>query len=248
MVDVDPMTAVAEGAALAASILTNQTDEFDFFLGTEHALGTVVHDEANRGTFAEIIPRNTKLPAAATKPFQPRTDDQPTVMLRVIEGDPDQPIEHEDNVILKEWDVELLEPRKVDQAGFEVTFAYDVDGILHVKVVDGLTQTVMMDDELAFGAARSKKDLVDMRRRLDATSADDAAPPPVAAAATNGLSEHDRGLLQRLTEKVRPFVDDAEQANIDAAVDALLSASGGPDTDDRRQQVERLIRTHAYLL
>lgn len=250
MSGVDPMTAVAEGASLAAGILTGEIDDFDFFVGTEHALGTIVHTEG-QASFSVLIPRNTKLPASATDSYSPVFDDQETVLLRVIEGDPDEAIDHEDNVILKEWDVRLPEKRPLAEAGFDITFEYDVDGILNVRVVDHKSATTMMDEQLAFGAAQDKKSLVEIRRRIDNTATTDSDGSSVAAGSpaptTGRLSEASRASVRKAKEKIYPFVDDDLQATLDAQVQALLAAS----TDEEpaaREALDRSIRDHAYLL
>ena len=108
-----------------------------------------------------------KLPASATDGYTPVVDNQEAVTIKVIEGDPEHPVDHEDNVVLKEWDVDITPPRPVSEAGFTVTYSYDVDGILNVKVVDSQTEAVRLDEQLSFGVARSKADLVEIRKRID---------------------------------------------------------------------------------
>ena len=249
MEGVDPMTAVAEGAALAAGILTGEVHDFDFFVGTEHALGTVVHNEG-RPRFSVLIPRNTKLPASATDSYTPVFDEQESVLIRVIEGDPDQGIEHEDNVVLKEWHVVLPEKRSVADASFDIAFEYDVDGILHVRVTDHKTSTVMMDEQLAFGAAQDKKSLVEIRRRIDSLATvggEDARPAPAAPSQNGGLSAESRSSVRRAKEKIYPFVDDETQQTLDTQISALLAASQGEE-GAAREALDRTIRQHAYLL
>jgi molecular chaperone DnaK len=248
---VDPMTAVAEGAALAAGILTGEITDFDFFVATEHALGTVVH---NDGTprFSVLIPRNTKLPASATDGFQPVHADQESVTVRVMEGDPEQPFDHDDNVILKEWDVPMLEKRTTTaEASFSITFEYDVDGILNVRAMDQKTGSLMMEEQLAFGAGRSKKELVDIRRRIDQTTVVGVGSQPGSRSPGDPnfpeLSLESRSSVQRARDKIYPFVDEETQRVIDDQVAALLAAS--PDDEaDRRAVLEGTIREHAYLL
>ena len=256
MEGVDPMTAVAEGAALAAGILTGAVRDLDFYVGTEHALGTVTHTEQNEARFSVLIPRNTKLPASATDGFSPLVDNTDSVLVRVIEGDPDVDIDHDDNVILKEWDVDLMEPRPASEAGFSISFEYDVDGILKVRVVDFKTGTVMMDDQLSFGAAKTKQDLVELRRRVDAIDVNPDAggsplpeveeqmpsPPPAS-----GLSEESRAAVRKAKEKIYHFVDDETQTLIDDQIRELVNAAP-EDEADARQALERTVRDHAYLL
>jgi molecular chaperone DnaK (HSP70) len=249
MTGVDPMTAVAEGAALAAGILNGEIDDFDFFVGTEHALGTVVHREG-KPFFSTLIPRNTKLPASATDSYTPVFDEQESVLIKVIEGDPDKAFDHEDNVILKEWDVQLPEKRPVADSTFDIAFEYDVDGILNVRVTDHKTRSVFLDQQLAFGAATDKKSLVEIRRRIDSTAtvgseagpAEESIPAPRNA----GLSQESRASVRKAKEKVYPFDDDVQQ-ELDALIDALLAAPSAEETA-AREALDRTIRQHAYLL
>ncbi|MGY2126961.1 Hsp70 family protein [Blastococcus sp. SYSU DS0617] len=250
MTGVDPMTAVAEGAALAAGILNGEIDDFDFFVGTEHALGTVVHREG-KPHFSTLIPRNTKLPASATDSFSPVFDEQESVLIKVIEGDPDKAFDHEDNVVLKEWDVALPDKRPVADAGFSIAFEYDVDGILNVRAADLKTSTVFLDQQLAFGAAVDKKSLVEIRRRIDSTATVGHEEGPgegsVPAPRTGGLSLESRASVRKAKEKIYPFVDDDVQQELDELIDRLLAAPAAEEAA-ARDALDRTIRQHAYLL
>ena len=104
---VDPLTAVAEGAAIAAAILSGDRSENDFFVATEHALGTYALDSQAVLRFSTVIPRNHKLPAKATETYFPVHDEQTSVNVQVVEGDPDLEPGHDDNVVLQEMEVEL---------------------------------------------------------------------------------------------------------------------------------------------
>jgi molecular chaperone DnaK (HSP70) len=149
---VDPMTAVAEGAAVAAGILRGEITDLNFFVGTEHALGVVTLDTATgEKLFGEIIGRNTKYPASNTEPVQPTTDFQESVTVQVIEGDPARPIDDDDNVVLATWEIPLPERRRKADARLDITYTYDLDGIMHVRVEDHRTRSVLMDGRLEYG-------------------------------------------------------------------------------------------------
>ena len=83
------MTAIAEGAAIAAAIMSGELESADFLVSTEHALGTTVIGRVP-GTleFSEIIPRNHKLPAKRTETYVPAVDLQEVVKVDILEGDP----------------------------------------------------------------------------------------------------------------------------------------------------------------
>ena len=104
---IDPMTAIAVADAILQGIIT----DLQFFVGTEHALGTIVHNPSDppEGAFSILIGRNTKYPAKATDSYVPAVDFAEALKIQVIEGDPDKPIGHEDNVVLKSWPLRLPE-------------------------------------------------------------------------------------------------------------------------------------------
>jgi molecular chaperone DnaK (HSP70) len=247
MADVDPMTAIAEGAALAAGILTGEVEDNDFFVGTEHALGVIVHNKGpDKPEFSVLIPRNTKLPAAATDSYRPTMDDQQSVKLQIIEGDPEAPVSHEDNVILKDWEVPL-DPMPMAEAGFDVTFEYDVDGILHVRARYERTGRVILDEELSFGAAGSKADLVKMRRRIDGLRVGPSDAPSPTASPGRELSPESVTAIRRARDKIMPHVDASTQAQLQGLIDALESAAPDDEAEARRA-LELAIREHSYLL
>jgi molecular chaperone DnaK len=172
---VDPMTAVAEGAAVAAGILDGTITDLDFWVGTEHALGTVVENaRTHELEMSVLIGRNTKYPAQSLpQQYRPVADFQKEVRVEVIEGDPDKPLDHEDNVLLTQWLIGL-EPRPSDEAAIAIVFGYDLDGILHVVVTDVATERVMIDEQLSFDAGLDPAELAAMRERIERLSPDRA--------------------------------------------------------------------------
>ena len=237
---------IRDSAALSAGILNGDIVDFDFFVATEHALGTIITDPlTERQNFSVLIPRNTKLPASATDGYTPVVDNQEAVTIKVIEGDPEHPVDHEDNVVLKEWDVDITPPRPVSEAGFTVTYSYDVDGILNVKVVDSQTEAVRLDEQLSFGVARSKADLVEIRKRIDGMPGGTA--PSNGASAGPRLDDESMEVISRARSKIMPFLDDAEVATFESLIETLTE-SAPEDREAPRAALQKAIRGHAYLL
>lgn len=248
----DPMTAVAEGAAVAAAILAGQLDN-DFFVATEHALGTIAVDDRGVEQFSVLIGRNHKLPARATGSYRPAVQGQESVRVRVIEGDPTAPLDHPDNVVLKEWEVGVDPTRPLETSGFEIVYEYDVDGILHVAVEDGLTGREMLRDDLSFGVSRDRSSLVDLARTVSTTMATgrlaDGPGGPSSARSNGGASARGPAvdaLLQRVRSRIVPFVDDEEAQRLEAMC-ADLEHATGDDVDECRLALERESRKYAYL-
>ncbi len=245
---IDPMTAIAEGAAIADAILQGIITDLQFFVGTEHALGTVVHGPTRppEGGFSVLIGRNTKYPAKATDVYMPASDFQEEVDVEVIEGDPDQPIGHEDNVLLKTWSVKLPEKRLKMDAAFDITYLYDVDGILHVTAQDKRTGHVFMNEELSFGAAEDRAQLPRLRREVDQLMAG-AGVQGRQAPVAGGLSDASRTAIKKAETMVIPYVADDDARELANLVDRLKEA-GPHDEHACLAALERELRKHAYLL
>lgn len=248
---VDPMTAIAEGAAIADAILQGIITDLQFFVGTEHALGTVVHNASDppEGGFSVLIGRNTKYPAKATDGYMPGNDFQEAVNVEVIEGDPDKPIGDEDNVVLKSWSVTLPEKRLKMDAAFDITYLYDVDGILHVTARDKRSGRIFMDEELSFGAAEDRSQLPKLRREVDQLMAGAVRPPATAPALPSavGLSDASLSVIGKAESKVIPYVADEDARAVNDLVTALRAATP-QDEAACRTALERELRKHAYLL
>lgn len=247
----DPMTAIAEGAAVAAAILAGQLDR-DFFVGMEHALGTIVHD-GQRPSFSTLIPRNRMLPAKESSGYQPSNPGQESVRIRVIEGDPDQPLDHADNVLLKEWEVELDQTKPYERQGFQMTYEYSVDGILHVTVTaeDG---QVMLRDDVSFGINRDKGELVKMAGRVHSaasagvlygsgSASGSAAGGPAQTAPR--LDPKAAELLQKVRSRVMPYVSDNEVQVLEGLCGAVEASDGSDEATVQALAAES--RKYAYL-
>jgi molecular chaperone DnaK len=245
----DPMTAVAEGAAIAAAILADDLDA-DFFVATEHALGTISNDDLDVPEFSVLIGRNHKLPARAQGGYRPAREGQERVLVRVIEGDPTVALDAPDNVILKEWDVEVDPTRPRSESGFTITYEYDVDGILHVMVTDDKTGDIMLRDDLSFGVSRDKAGLVELanavRTTMSTGSLGAQAMPTTASPGTLTADPASLAVLERVRSKIIPFIDDEEVQRLEAMCRDLENAAGA-DADACRTALETEARKYAYL-
>jgi molecular chaperone DnaK (HSP70) len=227
---ISPLTAVAEGAAIAAAVLTGEaSDRYDLVVSTEHALGTITLDSMTlQLEFDELIERNRPIPREKTKRYSPVFEGQEAVTIRVIEGDPSKSIDHPDNVVLKEFDVSL-DPVAEDPS-FELTYLYDAEGMLKVTVErsDGTSATesigfgpVGLDPARMVEIARTVKHVVenaDAGKLVPAISRD----PEV------------QKLVQDTLAKVIPFLDEDEALPIHRLVTRLQQ------TEDETEQAAAL--------
>ena len=242
----NPMTAVGEGAAIAAAILSGELETSDFFVSTEHALGTFVIDGSDEGglNFSTLIPKGHKLPAKVSSTYFPAVRETESLNIQVVEGDPGAEFTNQDFVILKEWDVRLVENYTDESTrSFTLQYEYDVDGILHVVATDIETGTVLLDDDVSYGVAKDKramKKVADRAREAieSGTMSSDAKVELTDPEAVK--------LLNQARNKVIPFLDDDEAAEIIKLADALEQATG-LGLDSARDALRRALAPHSYL-
>ena len=132
---VDPMTCVAQGAAIVSAILQGAPglDNYAYSVKLEHSLcANPIDQRTNRVYLDPIIKRGSDIPCSFTKTYYPVADPAERVMISVYEGDvyddPDSP----ENVKLAEIPWEFKPPRPQKDGALEVTFEYGDDGILTV--------------------------------------------------------------------------------------------------------------------
>jgi molecular chaperone DnaK (HSP70) len=241
--DIDPMTAVGEGAAIAASILTGGTPDSDFFVCLEHALGTWVFDpQTGSRNFSTIIRKGNKLPAQAAEPFVPVVVETESVTVSVVEGDPDSPIP--DFTVLKEWAVPLKVPYSEDSnRSFELRYEYDVDGILRVRATDNDSGEVLLEDDVSFGIASNKRELKQIADRAKAAVSDGK----MSKAADIKLSDPEAmKLIEQARVKVIPFLDPSEAAPVLAAVERV-EANDPSSIDSAKIELRRVMQPYSYL-
>jgi molecular chaperone DnaK len=135
---VDPMTCVAQGAAIVSAILQGAQglDHYAYSVKLEHSLCANPIDERGRSILDPIVKRGIDIPCSFTKRYFPVADPAERVTVSVFEGDvyddPDDP----ENVKLAEIPWEFHPPRPQADAGIDVTFEYADDGILTVAISD----------------------------------------------------------------------------------------------------------------
>ena len=241
--DINPMTAVGEGAAIAAGILSGEITDKDFYVCLEHALGTYTFNEATgRKEFSSIIRKGTKLPARAAGNYFPIVVETEVVTVEVVEGDPDA--RNPDFTVLKEWDVPLLVPyQEGSTRSFDLEYQYDIDGIIRVQAIDNDSGQVILDGDVSYGIATDKKQLKQMSDR--AKSAVQSGLVDKKANVTLNDPEATK-LIEQAQVKVIPFLDEKEAAPI-ITVLKVLEESEGSALVAAKAQLKSLLLPYSYL-
>src|SRR6266852_623095 len=135
---VDPMTCVAQGAAIVSAILQGAPglDNYAYSVKLEHSLCANPINEHRQVYLDPIVKRGSDIPCSFSKTYYPVADPAERVLISVYEGDTYDNPESPENVKLAEIPWEFTPPRPQRDAALDVTYEYGDDGILTVQIHD----------------------------------------------------------------------------------------------------------------
>lgn len=126
---IDPDEAVALGAAVQAGIKSDEINSATGLIVTDacsYTLGIAVIGEK----FSPIIFRDTKLPCKASDVYFTTYDGQTSVEVRVYQGDSE---DINENILVGNFELSGIPMAPVGKEKLEVTFKYDLNGMLEVS-------------------------------------------------------------------------------------------------------------------
>lgn len=164
---VDPMEAVAKGAAVQAGILGGDVQGKEILLldVTPLTLGL----ETLGGVRTPLIERNTTIPTSKSQTFSTAADNQTSVEVHVLQGEREFA---KDNKSLGHFILDGIPPAPRGVPQVEVTFDIDANGILTVKAKDKATGkenkiTIQGSSNL------SKEEIERMKKEAESHAAED---------------------------------------------------------------------------
>ncbi|MEU7153109.1 Hsp70 family protein [Streptomyces sp. NPDC045456] len=174
----DPMTAVAEGAAISAAAMCGELKSIIRVVDT-HALGTVTKDREGQRRFSALIRRNQRLPQQRIKSYEPTKNNVSRLTVEVREGHPDRPVDHPDNAKLTDLVLTYPHRSKAEGGVFDLEYAYSKEGLLAVKATLQKIGQVILDGEVkVFGDGHVAPEV---KQELDRLSALTPAARPSTA-------------------------------------------------------------------
>jgi molecular chaperone DnaK len=164
---IDPMEAVAKGAAVQAGVLGGDVQGKEILLldVTPLTLGL----ETLGGVRTPLIDRNTTIPTSKSQTFSTAADNQTSVEVHVLQGEREFA---KDNKSLGHFILDGIPPAPRGVPQVEVTFDIDANGILTVSAKDKATGkenkiTIQGSSNL------SKEDVERMKKEAEAHAAED---------------------------------------------------------------------------
>ncbi len=253
---VDPMEAVAKGAAVQAGVLGGDVQGKEILLLDVTPLTFGL--ETMGGIRTPIIDRNTTIPTAKTQTFSTAADNQPSVEINVLQGEREFAA---DNKSLGMFVLTGLPPAPRGVPQVEVTFDIDASGILTVKAKDkgtGKEQQIViqgstnlskdeverMKKEAESHAEddRKRKETVDMRNQADSMlamsektlkDAGDKAKPEDKTAVETAMQElrevKDKDDLEPIRTKMQTLSDAIQKVGA-AMYESTAAAEGASDS------------------
>jgi L1 cell adhesion molecule like protein len=133
---VNPDEAVAYGAAVQGAVLSGIRDETMNSLILVDVNPLTLGIETEGRVFAKVVPRNTSVPCNRTREFTTVEDYQPSVDVKVYEGERSIT---DGNHLLGEFVISGIERAKKGVPKIDVTFQINVSGLLTVTACDQAT-------------------------------------------------------------------------------------------------------------
>ena len=204
---IDPMEAVAMGAAVQGAIIAGDVST-DILLVDVTPLTLGV--EVMGGLKEPLIDRNTTIPTKKSKVFTTAADYQTAVTIHVVQGE--RPMAN-DCVSLGMFNLSGIPPAPRGVPQIEVTFDIDANGILNVTAKDTATQkeakiTIAANNKLSKDEIEKLKKESEQFAEADRRKKEEAE---VRNEADNLIYAADKLVKQDLKDKVKP--EQAEKVN-----------------------------------
>jgi molecular chaperone DnaK len=232
---IDPMEAVAKGAAIQAGILGGDVQSKEILLldVTPLTLGL----ETLGGVRTPLIDRNTTIPTSKSQTFSTAADNQTSVEIHVLQGEREFA---KDNKDLGRFILDGIPPAPRGIPQVEVTFDIDANGILSVHAKDKATgkenkitiqgssnldkaeiERMKKEAEAHAEEDRKRKETVDIRNQADTLI---SVSEKTLKDAGDKAKAEDKGVVE---EKIKALKDIKDKDDFDAikkALDALSEA------------------------
>lgn len=229
---IDPMEAVAKGAAVQAGVLSGDVAGKEILLldVTPLTLGL----ETLGGVATPLIERNTTIPTSKTQTFSTAADNQTSVEINVVQGE--RPFV-KDNKSIGRFHLDGLPPAPRGVPQVEVTFDIDANGILKVTAKDkasGKSQNITIT-----GSSNLSKDEVErMKKEAEAHAEEDKKNREVIE--TRNQADTLISVSERTLKDAADKVAEADKKDVTDKIEALKAVKDKPELDPIKKAMDEL--------
>ena len=232
---VNPDEAVATGAAIQGAILAGEKGVNDILLLDVTPLSLGI--ETLGGVFTKLIEANTTIPVNKTEVFTTAADNQPSVEVRVLQGE--RPMA-KDNKQLGIFHLDGIVPARKGVPQIEVTFDIDANGILSVSAKDkgtGKQQSIRIEGSSGLSDAEIER----MKKEAEANA--EADKKELERVQTLNAAE---GTIFRTEKQIEEYGDkitEEQKSELENGLTALKDAYEQKDVDACKSCMEILAQS-----
>jgi molecular chaperone DnaK len=230
---VDPMEAVALGAAIQGGVLTGEVKDLVLLDVTPLSLSI----ETLGGVATKLIDKNTTIPVKKTQSFTTAEDSQTQVDIHIVQGERTLA---KDNVDLGRFELTGIPPSRRGIPQIEVTFDIDSNGILHVTAKDKATGKAQSMDIVA-PHKMSKEDIDRMAQDAQAHESEDKTIRENIE--TKNSAESMVYTTERSLDEYKDKIPADVKEKVEAAKKEVEEALKGDDYGKIKQKSEELQKT-----
>ncbi|MEO8065454.1 MAG: molecular chaperone DnaK [Candidatus Doudnabacteria bacterium] len=229
---IDPMEAVAKGAAVQAGVLSGDVAGKEILLldVTPLTLGL----ETLGGVATPLIERNTTIPTSKSQTFSTAADNQTSVEINIVQGE--RPFA-KDNKSLGSFHLDGLPPAPRGVPQIEVTFDIDANGILKVTAKDkgtGKSQNITVTGS----SNLSKEEVERMKKEAEAHAEEDRKNKEVIETRNN--ADTLISVSERTLKDAEGKASEADKKEVQTKIDALKAIKDKPELDPIKKAMDEL--------